>query len=64
MLSNKISALIARKEIRDAFDIELILKNSSDFNNLTLRPLKEIFENDENNLITSDQDDLAEPVEE
>jgi hypothetical protein len=31
---------------------------------LTLRPLKEIFENDENNLITSDQDDLAEPVEE
>ena len=32
--------------VAEFFLIELILKNSKDFNNLTLAPLKGIFEND------------------
>jgi len=32
--------------VAEFFLIELILKNSKDFNNLTLSSLKEIFEND------------------
>jgi hypothetical protein len=53
--------------VAEFFLIELILKNSKDFNSLTLGSLKQIFENDieeneENNLINPDEDDLANPV--
>ena len=46
--------------IAEYFLIELILKNSKDFDNLTLAPLKEIFEDDNQ---SNEEDNLADPKE-